>query len=147
ERGLAWRKSRNLGGNDPAVPVRPSGLACRHLAGTEALRKSQRNEVSQDRAVVVVAVWRSTDRLGLGGGEAKGGYNEMDHTRVRQGRSRRLPLADQKICRQGRGIHFRADRQGDGGSKAPRCNSLRRQKCRTRPPRQRVFVRGYRQKI
>ena len=42
----------------------------------------------------------------------------MDHTRVRQGRSRRLPLADQKICRQGPGIHFRADRQGDGGSKA-----------------------------
>jgi len=63
ERGVAWRKGRNLGGNDQAIPVRTAGLACRHLVGAEALRKSQRNDVSQNRAVAVVAFWRSADRL------------------------------------------------------------------------------------
>src|SRR5262245_21704372 len=48
----------------------------------------------------------------------------MDHTRIRQSGPRGLSVADQKVRRQGCGVHLRARRQGDGRSKTPRCNSL-----------------------
>src|SRR5689334_19201375 len=40
--------------------------------------------------------------------------NEMDHPGIRQGGSRRMPMAHKKVRGQGRGVFIRAVRQGDG---------------------------------
>src|SRR6266478_6934678 len=77
----------------------------------------------------------------------RGGSNEADYPRTRQGRSRGLPMADQEIRRQRCRVRLRAGGQGDGRSKTPRRNSLRRQGRRARAPRQGMLVRSDPQEV
>src|SRR5262249_15166792 len=81
------------------------------------------------------------------GCNANGGSHEMDHARARQGRPGRLPMADQKIRRRGRGVHFRSTRQGGERGQTPERHPLRREKRRIGAPRQGVLVRGDLEKV
>src|SRR5258708_1174641 len=66
--------------------------------------------------------------------------HEMDYPGACQGRPCGLPLADYQVYRQGRRVSLCADRPGDGGGRARRGHTLRRERGGTGPSRQRVLL-------